>query len=555
MKRREFLKGIPAVAAPFLLNGIPISLMAESSVLSQLAAESTNDRVLILIQMHGGNDGLNTLIPVQQYNYYQDLRSNIAIADKGSRKYIDLDITLPDAQKLGLHPDMIGMKNLYDEGKLAIVQNVAYPNLNQSHFRSRDIWLTGSDSDEYLGSGWMGRFLGEKYPGYPTNYPPGPGDMNMTDPPAIEIGTGVSLAFHGEMDQSIPLSLSLDDPEQFYDLIMQVRNTAPPKELLGTPYGAELDYIVGMEKQSDRYAGRLKEVYDRGKEPVNVVYPTKYSFNAPAGYINNELSAQLKLIARLLAGGCKTKIFLTRITKFDTHASQVEKTDPSMGGHAALLYHISSAMKAFQTDLKNRSLENKVMTVTFSEFGRRAASNLSYGTDHGNAAPMFVFGSCVKAGVIGTTDLTNLDNGNIKMEYDYRQVFTTLIQDWMGASDATLAKCNFDAFKTRKLNLVNQCDALGVDNDFINSRFFLANCYPNPAKAHTTITYRINSAAMVNLKIYNSLGKEVKEVVNQNQAAGDYTLPVDLSNLPAGSYIYKIEAGMLKSSKKLIIIP
>ena len=553
MKRRDFLKGIPVVAAPFLLNGIPINLMAQNSTLSKLAADSNNDRVLVLIQMHGGNDGLNTLIPIAQYNYYKDLRSNIAIVDKGSRAYIPLERNLPDENKIGLHPDMVGMQQLYNQGKLAIIQNVAYPNLNQSHFRSRDIWLTGSDADQYLGSGWMGRFLGEKYPGYPTNYPPGPEGINMPDPPAIEIGTAVSLAFHGDHDQSIPLSLSIDDPNQFYDLITKVRNSDPPQELVGTPYKSELEYITGMEAQSDRYAARLKDVYSKGNNTVS--YPEKYSFSAPAGYLHNELSSQLKLIARLISGGCKTKVFLTRITKFDTHATQVEKTDPSMGAHAALLYHISSAMNAFQADLSGLQIGNRVMTVTFSEFGRRAASNLSYGTDHGNAAPMFVFGNCVNPGVIGAPDLLNLDHGNLKMEYDYRQVFTTLIQDWMGASDATLDKCNFAAFKSRKLNLVNKCNSLGVDDSFINARFNLGNCYPNPAKGHTTFTYKMNAAAQVSLKIYNSHGVIVKEVINQYQPAGEFTIPADLTSLQPGAYVYKIEAGQLKSSKKLIIMP
>lgn len=557
MKRRDFIKGIPAIAAPFLLNGIPINLMAGNSMLAKLAADSNNDRVLILIQMHGGNDGLNTLIPVKQYDLYYDLRTNIHIVDKGgSRAYINLDSTLPDDQKVGLHPDMTDMKSLYDKGKLAIIQNVAYPNLNQSHFRSRDIWLMGGGANDYYDSGWMGRFLNEKYPDYPNNYPPGPDAANpMPDPPAIEIGTGVSLAFHGEGDHSIPISLSLDNPDQFYDLITKVKNSEPPQDLLGTPYYDELDYIVKMEQQSDKYAGRLKDVFDKGSNTASVTYPSQYGFNAPDSYLHNELAPQLKLIARLLSGGCKTKIFLTRITKFDTHASQVEKSDPSTGAHGALLYHLSSAMNAFQNDLIGLGLEDRVMTVTFSEFGRRAASNQSYGTDHGNAAPMFVFGSCVKPGVLGKYELDNLDNGNLRMQYDYRRVFKTLIQDWMGATDANLSTLHFEDPALVKLDLVTQCNTVGVDDAFVNARFNLGDCYPNPAKGATTFKYYINAAANVTLKIYNANGAVMKEVVNTYQEAGEYIYPVDLRGFQPGAYIYKIEAGQLRSAKKLIVLP
>ena len=351
MKRRGFIRKLPLIAgAPFVLNNIPITAMAKYAPLQRLAATSSNDRILVLIQLHGGNDGLNAVIPINQYADYYNIRPNLAIPDNGKRKYIELDSTLADEQQIGLHPDMAQMKGLYDNARLNIVQNVAYENVNGSHFRSRDIWFMGGNYDEYLPSGWMGRYLDYEFPGYPDAYP----NTDMPDPTGIEIGNGVSLAFHRA--NGIPMAISIQNPDQFYDLINSVGGD-PPESIADTHYGEELKWIMQIEEKSNQYASRLKEVFDNGTNSANVTYPELYPLNAPQGRIKNTLAPQLKMIARLLAGGIKTKIFLARLGGFDTHAEQVEQYDATMGTHASLLYHISSAMKAFQDDLKDLGLE------------------------------------------------------------------------------------------------------------------------------------------------------------------------------------------------------
>ncbi len=166
----------------------------------------------------------------------------------------------------------------------------------------------------------------------------------------------------------------------------------PPTGLEDSPYFKELQWILDLEDKSQDYASILLQRFNAGGAPTTQ-YPDLYPFNAPSGSLHNPLSYQLKMVARLLAGGCKTKVFLVKIGGFDTHADQVEKYDPTMGGHAALMYHISTAMAAFQKDLKTRGLEDLVLTITTSEFGRRVKSNGSYGTDHGTAGPMFIFGN------------------------------------------------------------------------------------------------------------------------------------------------------------------
>ena len=528
-----------------MLNSIPMTTLAQNAPLHRLAAASNNDRVLVLIQLHGGNDGLNTIIPIDQYADYYQLRPNLAIPDNGKRKYIDLDTTLTAEDQVGLHPDLVHMKELYDQAKVNIVQNVAYENVNGSHFRSRDIWFMGGDYDEYIPSGWMGRYLDHEFPGYPDEYP----STEMPDPLAIEIGNGVSLAFH--RSNGIPTAISIQNPEQFYDLITSVGGL-PPESIANTHYGQELQWIMDIEEKSNQYAGRLREVYENGANSVNVTYPELYPYNAPSGRIKNRLAPQLKMIARLLSGGVKTKIFLARLGGFDTHAEQVEPYDATMGTHAALLYHISSAMKAFQDDLKELGIEDRVLTMTFSEFGRRAYSNGSYGSDHGTSAPMFVFGKMVEPGVTGTNpDLNNLNRGNLVHQFDYRQVFTSAVVDWLQADNEAVDATLFSDWVDSRLNIVGN-GITGTKEAFINERNYLQDCYPNPVKDQVVFGFRLSSRSRVSIQVLDVDGKLIFDILDEERDAGLHHVSYDLKVLQAGTYIYRFQSGFIDQSKKLI---
>ncbi|HVD97174.1 MAG TPA: DUF1501 domain-containing protein [Cytophagaceae bacterium] len=562
MKRRDFIKNAAlAGTAPFVLNGIPFKLMAGNMDLQKMAAACPNDRVLVILQLHGGNDGLNAVIPVADYDKYQNVRANIAIPENGSRGFIKLDSTLATNKQVGLHPDMIGMKALYDQGKLAIVQGISYENHNQSHFRGRDIMFMGGGAYDYLDSGWVGRYLKDKFAPqiYPQDFP----NADMQDPLALEFGNELSLIFH--QGQNIPTSISIYNPQQFFDLVEELPGFddvqgldprgLPPTGLENSPYGKELDWILGLEEKTDDYDDRLLQVYQAGKAmDPHIAYPQTYPLSAPARFRSNPLSAQLQIIANMIHGGCKTKVYLIRLGGFDTHADQVVANEPTMGVHAALLYHISSAMKAFQDDLQARSIEDRVMSVTISEFGRRIHSNGSYGTDHGIGAPLFVFGKGVIPGLLGVTP--NLDDENVAMQYDYRQVYATIMKEWMCVDpvlvDSLSGIFNGDYLgRGSTLPLVNG-NLTGV-NEFINSRFRLNNCYPNPATSYTSFQFYINSEADVELKITDLQGRDLKIVLKQTMSAGEHQVSTDLRDLKPGYYIYTIKAGVLSDSKQFEI--
>lgn len=565
MKRRSFLKKLPiAVSIPFTLANIPINVMAENA-LTRLARQSSNDRVLIILQMHGGNDGLNSIIPVDAYELYYNARPNIAIPSKNStRKMIQLDSTLPSDMQVGLHPDMAHMKKLYDQGRMTVVQGVSYKNNNGSHFRGRDISFMGGDSDDYFSSGWLGRYLGKEYAPlqYPSDFP----NAEMPDPLAIETGNDLSLIFHQQ--GNIPTSISLDNPQGFAELVANLegfqemptnidQRGIPPIALSGSPYYKEMEWILGLEDKSEDYAQRLYEVYLAGGTS-SVTYPERYPFNAPRGSMRNGLSAQLQMIARLLAGGCKTKVFLVKIGGFDTHADQVTSYDPTMGVHAALMYHISSAMEAFQRDLRERSLEDRVLTVTTSEFGRRIYSNGSYGTDHGTGGPAFIFGKGVKPGVVGK--VPDLTKDNVEMQYDYRQIYANLLKDWMLVDNTTLENDVFfgnfvdgtvDGVTYQPLPLAN--DIILGSEGFVSSRFALESCYPNPAKDSVTLKFKVNNADEVSIDLIDNKGKVVKRLLQGFFEPGTHEQRVSIAGTEAGLYLCKMKSGFFSETKKLII--
>ncbi|MDW8296138.1 MAG: DUF1501 domain-containing protein [Raineya sp.] len=570
MKRREFIRNASLVTAgTFFLEGTFFKQLYGFPQIQALAKASKNDRILIILQLHGGNDGLNQTIPINQYAEYYNLRPNIAISDTGSRRYIKLDNLLPDDQQLGLHPDMLSLKQLYDMGKVNIVQNVGYENMNGSHFKGRDIWFGGVGANDRITSGWIGRYLelefegaGGVNPKFPDDFP----NNDMPDPLGLEFSGGdVSLGFHTE--DTIPTAISIPSPSTFFGLVStlpgydeeilkQIDDRGfPPASLNGSLYANELNWILGIEDSTYDYAKRLKECYDRGGN-TQVNYPERYPLAAPNGFLNNPLATPFKIIARLISGGCMTKVYLVRIGGFDTHINQVERYDNSLGAHAALTYHVFATMKAFQEDLRLRGIEGRVVTVTMSEFGRRAKSNASYGSDHGTVAPMFVFGNKINPGVIGkNTDLRKAQiSGNLSDAVgdfiDYRTVFSTILQDWFDVEPSKIPIIfpNFNPSLT--IPLFNK--SLTPLDNFLNERYRLEDVYPNPVKTEATFGFYINTASHVRIKLQDLKGNLIAILMNDFKPEGKHTFSVNLSFLRAGTYVYTLETNQIRTSKKLV---
>ena len=545
MKRRKFLRNISlAAASPIILNGIPVTSMANA--LTRALKNSEGDRVLVLVQLAGGNDGLNTMIPIDQYDKYMEYRSNIAIPDTGNRKFINLDESLGQTEQVGLHPDLLAAKSMYDEGKALFIQNVGYDNMNLSHFRGRDIWFMGGGSEDYYNSGWMGRYLESKYPGFPEEYP----NDEMPDPLGLEFGFTQSLLYH--RSEGIPAGIAITDPDTFHQLVTGT-GIDPPSYIPESYAGDELKYLMEMELKSNQYADRLKEVYENGSNSGSVTYPTTYPHPAPNQFKDNELAWQLKIVARLLSGGIKTRIFLVKIDGFDTHAEQVTGDDPTTGTHAALLYHVSEALKAFHDDLKALGINDRVISVTTSEFGRRVSSNASLGTDHGKAAPVLLLGEGLNAGLMGSVpDLNNLDNGNLVHQFDYRQIYTSLIMDWLGADHETVVSTKFEDFIDTRLDIIKSPFGIN-DNSVANPGFRIVRIYPNPASGYVNLQISSEKRRQIRLIITNSAGIKTRDHLLNTVGAGSETFQISLSGLKPGFYSLTCISEGRKLTEKLLV--
>lgn len=545
MRRRRFIKTMAGASA--FIGSMPAHGLGLTNYLTTLAAQGTKeDRILVVVFLSGGNDGLNTIVPIDQYAQYFNYRSNLALPEK---KLWSL------TSRTGMHPIMLDTKEMYDEGRVTVVQNVGYPNTSLSHFKGRDLWLTAGDASDPTGSGWMGRYLNDAYPDYPLAYP----SDGMPDPLAIEIGAQSSVGF--SRDAGITTSVAFNSPDSFFELVNKGSQSTLASNIdLNTNYGVNLNYLKQMNEKSHQYAVRIKEVYDKGNNTID--YRLEFPGNAPTGVSkNNRLAQQLKIIARLIAGGSKTRIYMVKLNGFDTHSQQVEIGATDTGRHAVLLSHLSTAMRDFYTDLKNLQQDDRVLSMTMSEFGRRVRSNGSYGSDHGTASPMFIFGNGTEGGVIGdNADLNNLDRrGNLTVQNDYRQVYTSILKDWFSVNDAQL-----ETYLLKKYEPITSSD--GQEQPIINQafkgnsvetlpKFYLYQNVPNPVDTLTTIRfYLVNDIAM-RLSVIDRKGALIQVLVdNKNHPKGNFRVAFDASRLVPGIYFYRIEAGGSIETKKLLVV-
>jgi uncharacterized protein (DUF1501 family) len=524
MHRRKFLRNsaASAVALPGLFNGLNVKAYGEGSMLHNLYTSVVQtDHILVIIQMAGGNDGLNTVIPLDQYANYYNARSNIAIAQNRV-------LALTGTTATGLNPALTGLRDLYDDGKLCIVQSAGYPTPNFSHFRATDIWMSASNQDEYVTNGWLGRYLNLDYNGYPIGYP----STSMPDPLAIQFGSSTSLSILGPNTQ---MGITISNPDNFLSFVNDVQDPVP-----NTPAGERLAYVRQVSKQSEVYSNVVKSVYNATGNANKVTYP------------NNTLANQLKIVARLINGGLKTKIYAVSYSGFDTHAGQVNATDTSTGTHANQLAILGDSVKAFHSDLKLMNKDNKVIGMTFSEFGRRIKSNASGGTDHGAAAPMFLFGTPVTGGIIGANPIIPAAatvSDNITFQTDFRVIYSSLLKRWLCQDDASVLSEMFSSFP--QANVCSDAECTPVIGPIANKENLIKN-YPNPVTSFTTVEYKTDGGHTL-LQLVDKEGHVISTIMEQvfnGPTSG--TKRVDMSGLQTGLYYIRFQNGNKSQMKPVL---
>lgn len=392
MKRRQFLTNSIIASAGTLL--IPNFLKALELQSTNVLA---NHKKLIIIQLSGGNDGLNTIVPYRNDIYYK-LRPDIAIEKTKI-------LTLND--ELGLNPVMLGLKNLYDDGMLSVINNVGYPNPDRSHFRSMDIWQTASGANEYLSTGWLGRYLdaqctqNQLQTQLQTYYLPHY---------AIEVDDTLSLAMKGEKSKA----LAVQDAKKLFQATRPAfLKTMQPK--ISETHTQGHDNVSYLYKTLAETVSSAEYLYDTSK-----IQKTK------ATYTTGEFGRRMKTIAELILSGVQTQIFYVSLSGFDTHIRQNDKQDK-------LLEEYAAGVAALIEDLKANSLLDNVLVMTFSEFGRRVAQNGSNGTDHGTANQVFLMGNKLKKKGFynAAPNLTDLDEGDLKFTIDFRTIYADVLKNWL----------------------------------------------------------------------------------------------------------------------------
>lgn len=411
MKRRNFLKSVSSLSLPAIAGwgNVQAANTAFSSVINP-----ETDKILVIVHLFGGNDGLNTVVPLDQFSNLSSVRGQMALPE---------DSLIPLTNTISLHPRMQEMQNMYNQGQLGIIQNVGYPNQNRSHFRSTDIWTSASRSDQIITTGWLGRYFDNVYPDYPVGFP----NEDAPHPPAISISNVAHATCEGK---GINFSQTVLDPRK-------VTTLAPGGDipLQDDNYGQEMEFLRTMISQTNAYGEVIQTAAQNGENVVE--YPS-----------NNNLASQLKKVAQMISGGLQTKVYTVYLGGFDTHA---EQTSPNTinGAHADLLQQVSEGIAAFQRDLDAQNLSERVLGMTFSEFGRRIRPNASRGTDHGDAGPMFFFGSCVNAEVIGDNPIIDADVDQVTgvpMQFDFRDIYGSVLVDWFGVDESRVRNVLFRDF-------------------------------------------------------------------------------------------------------------
>ncbi|GAB3315002.1 DUF1501 domain-containing protein [Larkinella ripae] len=395
MRRRGFIKNSAFTTVGTLL--IPGFLKAYET--AAFPGKASAGKTLVIVQLSGGNDGLNTVVPFRNDIYYRE-RPTIGIAPEKVLKLND---------EIGFNPALEALKNLYDDGLVTVINNVGYPNPDRSHFRSMDIWQTASDSDKYLNTGWLGRYLDSNCHG-----------NDCSAHRAIEVDDTLSLALKGQELNG----LALLDPKKLYN---QTRSGLV-SELAKAPPNDRPSNVSYLYKTLAETASSANSLYNKSKVT-----------RSQTAYPASELGNRLKTVSELIASGVTTNVYYISISGFDTHINQP-------GQQERLLRQYAEAVAAFTKDLKANGQLNDVLLMTFSEFGRRVKQNASNGTDHGTANNLFLVGGGLRPGRVfnEAPNLTSLDEGDLKYSVDFRNIYASLLRDWLKVDEVAVLGRKFE---------------------------------------------------------------------------------------------------------------
>lgn len=511
--RRSFMQALGLVGGgSIMLGGTNLTASAPSRLTTALSTAENEDRVLVLVRLKGGNDGLNTIVPLYDYDFYANNRPTIKHSES-SLYNLSSDIGMPES--------MADLQSLWGDGAMRVVHGVGYPDQNLSHFRSSDIWASG-DTVNYEDTGVLGRYFEELYPDFLINPP--------EIPAAIQIGSQGNLIFDG---LEANYAFSVANPEQ----LANIAQNGVLHDVLDVPdctFGEQLEFLRGMTNTTFTYAGTINEAYESAENVVE--------------YDTQDLGRQLAIVSRMIKGGLGTKVYLVTLGGFDTHANQQQQHDNRMN-------QVARGMKDFFTDLEATGMHTNVMAMTFSEFGRRIEENGSNGTDHGAASPVMVFGPAMQGnGFVGShPDMQNPDQvGNLAYGTDFRQVYATMLKQWLCIDEDLVDQVLLgQSFET--IDLGFSCESLSVGNFNTGDNF---QHWSSIQGNDTFIEFTMTSTAKVTVTLFNLLGQHVGTIANDFMYEGPQRFNVKnriKKRLFTGQYIYQIQFSGKKYSKSILV--
>jgi len=401
ISRRSFLKysamASTSLLIPNFLRGFQAKELYDNFQIQKLMS---GGKKLIIVQLSGGNDGLNTIVPYRNDIYYS-MRPGLSLEEN---KILKLN------EELGINSEMSKLKEIFDKGNLSIINSVGYPNPDRSHFRSMDIWQSGSGSDQYLSTGWIGRYLDSECETCKNLYS------------AIDVDSILNMSMKGERRSGI----AVEDPKKFY-------MNSSERYLLE---------VADKSKHADHYDSNVSYLYKTLVETTSsadYIYENSKIYKSKIDYPNSAFGRNLKTIAEMIISNLDTTVYYVSMSGFDTHINQ-------KGRQERLLSELSNGLNSLTEDLRTNNRLDETLILTFSEFGRRVRQNASGGTDHGTANNLFLIGGNLKtAGIYNSQpDLTNLDDGDLKYEIDFRSVYATILKKWLDAEDKLILGNDFN---------------------------------------------------------------------------------------------------------------